>query len=60
MTKPTPKAIKAIADTAGIAVSDDDAARIATSMGPAFEGFAPVAGMLPRLATPEVTFDPLF
>jgi hypothetical protein len=47
MTKPTPKAIKAIADTAGIAVSDDDAARIATSMGPAFEGFAPVAGTLP-------------
>jgi hypothetical protein len=47
MTIPTPKAIKAIADTAGIAVSDDDAARIATSMGPAFEGFAPVAGTLP-------------
>ena len=47
MTKPTPKAIKAIADTAGIAVNDDDAARIATSMGPAFEGFAPVAGTLP-------------
>jgi hypothetical protein len=47
MTKPTPKAIKAIANIAGIAVSDDDAARIATSMGPAFEGFAPVAGTLP-------------
>jgi hypothetical protein len=47
MTKPTPKAIKAIADTAGIVVSDDDAARIATSMGSAFEGFAPVAGTLP-------------
>jgi hypothetical protein len=47
MTKPTSKAIKAIADTAGIAVSDDDAARIATSMAPAFESFAPVAGTLP-------------
>jgi hypothetical protein len=47
MTKPTPKAIKALADIAGVAVSDDDAARIATSMAPAFEGFAPVAGTLP-------------
>jgi hypothetical protein len=47
MTKTTPKAIKAIADAAGIAVSDDEAARIATSMGPAFEGFTTVAGTLP-------------
>jgi hypothetical protein len=47
MTKPTPKAIKGIADAAGIVASDDDAARIATSMGSAFAGFASVAGTLP-------------
>jgi hypothetical protein len=47
MTKPTPKEIKAMADVAGIAVSADVAARIATSVGPAFEGFAPIAGTLP-------------
>jgi hypothetical protein len=47
MTRPTPKAIKAIADVAGVSVSADVAARIANSIGPAFEGFAAVAGTLP-------------
>jgi hypothetical protein len=47
MTRPTAKQIKAMADATGVPVSDDEAARIATSIGPAFEGFAPVAGTLP-------------
>ena len=47
MTKPTPKEIKAMADVAGVPVSVDVAARIANSIGPAFEGFAAVAGTLP-------------
>jgi hypothetical protein len=47
MTKPTPKEIKAMADVAGVPVSADVAARIANSIGPAFEGFAAVAGTLP-------------
>ena len=47
MTKPTAKEIKAMADVAGVPVDADVAARIAHSMGPAYEGFAPVAGTLP-------------
>jgi hypothetical protein len=47
MTKPSPKEIMAVADLAGVPVSADVAARIANSIGPAFEGFAPVAGTLP-------------
>ena len=47
MTRPTHKEIKAIADTAGVPVSADVAARIANSIGPAFEGFAAVGGTLP-------------
>jgi hypothetical protein len=47
MTRPSPKEIKAVADVAGIPVDADVAARIAGSIGPAFEGFAPVAGTLP-------------
>jgi hypothetical protein len=47
MTRPSSKEIKAIADAAGIPVDADVAARIAGSIGPAFEGFAPVAGTLP-------------
>ena len=47
MTTPTPKQIKAMADVAGLSISPDVAARIANSIGPAFEGFAPVAGTLP-------------
>jgi hypothetical protein len=47
MTKPSPKEIKAMADVAGLPVSADVATRIAGSIGPAFEGFAAVAGTLP-------------
>ena len=47
MTKPTAKEIKAMADVTGVPVDADVAARIAHAVGPAFEGFAPVAGTLP-------------
>jgi hypothetical protein len=47
MTRPSPKEIKAIADVAGVPIDADVAGRIANSIGPAFEGFAPVAGTLP-------------
>ena len=36
-----------MADVAGVPVSDEVATRIANSIGPAFEGFAVVAGTLP-------------
>jgi len=47
MTTPTAKEIKAMTDVAGVSVDADVAARIANSIGPAFEGFAPIAGTLP-------------
>ena len=47
MTRPDAKQIKTMADVAGIPVSAEVAERIANSIGPAFEGFAPVAGTLP-------------
>jgi hypothetical protein len=47
MTRPTAKEIKAMADVAGVPVSADVATRIANSIGPAFDGFAAVAGTLP-------------
>jgi hypothetical protein len=47
MTKPTPKEIKAMADVAGVPVDAEVAARVANSIGPAFEGFAAIAGTLP-------------
>jgi len=47
MTRPAPKEISAIAAVAGVAVSVEIATRIANSIGPAFEGFAAVAGTLP-------------
>jgi hypothetical protein len=47
MTRPTPKEIKAMADVAGVPVDAEIAARIAHSIGPAFEGFAAIAGTLP-------------
>ena len=47
MTRPDPKEVKAIADTAGVPVEPDVAARIANSIGPAFDGFAPISGTLP-------------
>ena len=47
MTRPASKEIKAIAGVAGLPVEDEVAARIANSIGPAFDGFAAVAGTLP-------------
>ena len=47
MTRPTPKEIKAMADVAGVPVSAEVATRISNSIGPAFEGFAAIAGTLP-------------
>ena len=47
MTKPSPKEVKAIADVGGVAVDAEVAARIAGSIGPAFEGFKAIAGTLP-------------
>jgi hypothetical protein len=47
MTTPGPKEIKAMADVADVPIDNEVAARIANSIGPAFEGFAPVAGTVP-------------
>ncbi len=47
MTRASPKEVKAIAETAGVPVDNDVATRIANSIGPAFDGFAPIAGTLP-------------
>lgn len=47
MTRPTSKEIKPIAQIAGVPVDDEIAARISNSIGPAFEGFASIAGTLP-------------
>jgi hypothetical protein len=47
VTRPAPKEISAIAAVAGLPVSAEVATRIANSIGPAFEGFAAVAGTLP-------------
>jgi hypothetical protein len=47
MTRPTAKEIKAIAEIAGVPIDAEIAARIANSIGPAFDGFAAVAGTLP-------------
>jgi hypothetical protein len=47
MTRPTSREIKTVADVAGVPVSGDAAERIANFIGPAFEGFAAVAGTLP-------------
>jgi len=44
MTRPTKKEIGAMADVAGLPVSADVAARIANSIGPAFEGFGAGGG----------------
>ena len=47
MSGPSPKEVKAIADTAGVPVDAEVAGRIANSIGPAFEGIAPISGTLP-------------
>ncbi len=45
--RPTAEEITATAKVAGVPVTADIATRIANSIGPAFEGFAPVSGTLP-------------
>ena len=47
MTRPSAKEIKATAVVAGIPVDDETATRISNSIGPAFDGFAAIAGTLP-------------
>jgi hypothetical protein len=47
MTKPTAKEIKAMTEVTGLPVDADVAARIAHSIGWAYEGFAAVGGTLP-------------
>jgi len=47
MTKPGPREVSAITATAGVPVDNEVASRIANSIGPAFDGFAAVAGTLP-------------
>ena len=47
MTRPSPKEIKVIADVAGVPVTAETAERIGNSIGPAFDGFAPISGTLP-------------
>jgi hypothetical protein len=47
MTRPSSKVIKVMADVAGIPVSAETAERIGNSIGPAMEGFEPIAGTLP-------------
>jgi hypothetical protein len=47
MTRPSAREVKAMADVAGVPVDNEVAARIAKSIGPAFDGFAAIAGTLP-------------
>jgi hypothetical protein len=47
MSKPSPKEIKAMADVADVPIDAATAERVANSIGPAFEGFAAIAGTLP-------------
>ena len=47
MTAPSPKEAAAMAGTAGVPVDAEIAQRISNSIGPAFEGFAAVAGTTP-------------
>ena len=47
MTRPDAKQVKAMTDVAGVPQDSDVSARIANSIGPAFDGFAPVSGTLP-------------
>ena len=47
MTRPDARQVKAMTDVAGVPQDSDVSARIANSIGPAFDGFAPVSGTLP-------------
>jgi len=54
MTRPTAKEIKAMADVAGVPIDDETATRISNSIGPAFDGFAAIAGTLPMDLEPAL------
>jgi hypothetical protein len=45
--RPSAEDITAVAKVAGIPVTADVAQRITNSIGPAFDGFAPISGTLP-------------
>jgi hypothetical protein len=47
MTRPSAKELKVMTDVAGVPMDAAVAERMAASIGPAFEGFAAVAGTLP-------------
>jgi hypothetical protein len=47
MSRPSPKEIKTMADVADVSIDAAIADRVANSIGPAFDGFAPVSGTLP-------------
>lgn len=47
MTKPGPKEVRVLTEIAGVPQDAEVSARIANSIGPAFDGFAAVAGTLP-------------
>jgi hypothetical protein len=47
MTRPDPKQVKVMTEIAGVPQDAEVSARISNSIGPAFDGFAPVAGTLP-------------
>ena len=53
MTRPDPKQVKAMTEIAGVPQDADVSARISNSIGPAFDGFAPVAGTLPMDLEPS-------
>ena len=50
MTRPGPKEVKAMTEIAGVPQDSDVSARIANSIGPAFDGFAAVAARGLQLA----------
>jgi hypothetical protein len=54
MTRTTAKEIKAMADVAGVPVDDETATRISNAIGPAFDGFAAIAGTLPMDLEPAL------
>jgi hypothetical protein len=47
MSRPSSKQIIAMADVAGVPINAEIAERVSNSIGPAFEGFAAIAGTLP-------------
>jgi len=47
MTRPTAREIRAMTAVAGVPVDQEAAQRIANTIGPAFDDFAPISGALP-------------